>query len=63
MEILEEIALKEFDSWNDAVGVFWKGSTHYYEMQGIILGAVKIGYEQGLKDYNNRSVSSNKTSK
>ena len=32
-----------FDKWNDVTGLFQKGETYYYEVQGCIEDAVKIG--------------------
>lgn len=36
-------ALNNFDKWNDVVEVIIKGETYYYEMQGVIEDAVRIG--------------------
>jgi hypothetical protein len=36
-------AFNNFDTWNDVTGVIPKGSGYYYEMQGVISDAVKIG--------------------
>lgn len=36
-------ALNNFDTWNDVTGCFTKGESYYYEMQGVIEDAVKIG--------------------
>jgi len=37
------IALNNFDKWNDVTGVISKGSSYYFEMQGVIEDAVRIG--------------------
>ena len=42
-EFAIRIALNNFDIWNDATGVIPKDSSYYYEMQGVIEDAVKIG--------------------
>lgn len=36
-------ALNNFDTWNDCTGVISKGNSYYYEMQGVIEDAVRIG--------------------
>ena len=36
-------ALNSFDKWNDVTGLFQKGEAYYYEVQGCIEDAVKIG--------------------
>ena len=36
-------AFNNFDTWNDVTGVIPKGSSYYYEMQGVISDAVIIG--------------------
>ena len=36
-------AYNGFDKWNDVAGVIPKGNTYYYEIQGVIEDAVKIG--------------------
>lgn len=36
-------ALDNFHTWNDATGCFTKGTSYYYECQGVIEDAVKIG--------------------
>jgi hypothetical protein len=39
----ERRALNLFDAWNDATGFVQRGSSYYYEMQGVIEDAVKCG--------------------
>jgi hypothetical protein len=36
-------ALNNFDEWNDCTGVIEKGTSYYYELQGVIEDAVRIG--------------------
>lgn len=36
-------ALDNFDNWNDSTGIITKGTSYYYEIQGCIEDAVKIG--------------------
>lgn len=36
-------AFNNFDNWNDVTGVFEKGESYYYEIQGVIEDAVRIG--------------------
>lgn len=36
-------ALNSLDNWNDVTGLFPKGSGYYYEIQGVVTDAVKIG--------------------
>jgi hypothetical protein len=36
-------ALNLFDAWNDSTGVVTKGTSYYYELQGVIEDAVKCG--------------------
>ena len=36
-------ALNNFDNWNDITGCFNKGTSYYYEIQGVIEDAVRIG--------------------
>jgi hypothetical protein len=37
------MALNHFDNWVSVTGVVGKGTSYYYEMQGIIEDAVRIG--------------------
>jgi len=43
LEYATRIALNNFDKWNDCTGVLNKGESYYYEIQGVIQEAVKIG--------------------
>ena len=43
LEYATRIALNNMDTWNDATGCFPKGTSYYYEMQGVVEDAVKIG--------------------
>ncbi len=36
-------ALNSFDEWNDVTGVVQKGTSYYYELQGVIEDATRIG--------------------
>lgn len=36
-------SLNNFDKWNDCTGCFVKGDGWYYELQGVIEDAVRIG--------------------
>lgn len=36
-------ALNNFDEWNDVTGYFNKGTSYYYEIQGVAEDAVRIG--------------------
>jgi hypothetical protein len=52
LEYATRIALNNFDIWNDVTGVITKGESYYYEMQGVIEDAVKIGSKvacEGIK--------------
>lgn len=42
------MALNSFDKWNDITGYFDKGTSYYYEIQGEIENAVKIGIKVSL---------------
>lgn len=44
----ERYALNEFDKWNDVTDQFTKGTSYYYEMQGVISDAVHIGIQMAL---------------
>jgi len=37
------MALNNFDKWNDVTEQFKKGSSYYYEIQGVIKDGVRIG--------------------
>lgn len=41
LDFAERQAFNNFDKWNDVV--VKKGSSYYYEMQGVIQDAVRIG--------------------
>jgi hypothetical protein len=43
LEYAIRMALNNFDQWVDATGVFTKGTGYYFECQGVIEDAVKIG--------------------
>jgi len=43
LEYATRKALNHFDEWVDATGVVPKGTSYYFEMQGVIEDAVKIG--------------------
>ena len=51
-EFAIRIALNNFDTWNDCTGVISKGSSYYYEMQGVIEDAVRIGSKVACKGIN-----------
>ncbi len=42
-------ALNKFDEWLDCTGVIPKGTSYYYEAQGCIEDAVKIGAKVACK--------------
>jgi len=37
------LSLNNFDEWNDVTCQFTKGDSYYYEIQGVIEDAVRIG--------------------
>jgi hypothetical protein len=41
-----ERALNMFDKWNDVTGCFEKNTGYYFEIQGCIEDAVKIGMQE-----------------
>jgi hypothetical protein len=43
MEFAIRQALNNFDRWNDVTGFVSKGTSYYYEVQGVIEDAVRIG--------------------
>lgn len=43
LEYAIRMALNNFDQWVDATGAFAKGTSYYFECQGVIEDAVKIG--------------------
>lgn len=45
-------ALNNFDQWNDCAGVIEKGTGYYYEIQGVIEDAVKIGSKVACEGIN-----------
>ena len=44
-------ALNIFDKWNDCTGAITKGTSTYYEMQGVIEDAVHCGAQAANKDF------------
>lgn len=44
-------ALNQFDKWINSTGAFIKGASYYYEMQGLIEDAVKIGAKVACEGY------------
>jgi hypothetical protein len=45
-------SLNNFDKWNDVTGCFPKGTSYYYEIQGIVQDAVKIGSKMASEGIN-----------
>jgi hypothetical protein len=43
LEYAIRMALNNFDQWVDATGALAKGTSYYFECQGVIEDAVKIG--------------------
>ena len=43
LEFAIRMALNNFDQWVDATGALAKGTSYYFECQGVIEDAVKIG--------------------
>jgi len=41
-------ALNKLDEWNDVTGFVKKHTGYYYELQGVIEDAVKIGIKSAL---------------
>jgi hypothetical protein len=48
LEYAKRMALNKFDEWNDVTGFFEKNTSYYYEAQGAIEDAVKIGIKVAL---------------
>ena len=45
------LSLNNFDKWNDVTGCFVKGESYYYEIQGVIEDAVRIGSKIACQGY------------
>lgn len=45
-------ALNNLDKWNDITGYLQKGTSYYYEIQGVIEDAVKIGSKIAIEGIN-----------